>query len=338
MKKVILIALVAFLSSCSKFSYSVKDIDSTTLYVTMSQAPGGSAENYIVMMSRLVSSIHYVCHPDTALKVDCGEYYAAIFRADESAFEIKGLEAFRRDPSVSMQEVYACLHEGDEEEVGDMASFNAYSSFVTSADATLVVDFQKASFIDSAAVMCFTPRSLTQRLTFSLKVRSEQGVAIESLHAAVSGVPGKVRLMSGLIRNDEDNPTYRQVVDMKVVGMSEGAQVYEGTTSVLGLFPPTSSKYASGPGIFQVCMQASVMQDGVLKRRTFHVGINLKDVIAKAGLMEQAADCSGYRVIKSKARIDVPVILTVDVDKITSSAGEGLVEWVVNDDDIEVDV
>ena len=315
--------------SCSKFAYTTSDNDETVIYAAV---PTASSESCHVMMSRLVNSRHYVWEIDgDPRKVYSGEYYAVAYRASDM-YAITSLQEFRENPSVSMQEVYAVIP-ADTEDYGKLAQFNPYSSFVSAADGILEVDFKRVSVVDSAMVMCFLPESLTQKVTFRLKVRTGAGVEILSLRAAISGVPSKVRLMSGMVRNDVENTTHRQYVHM-----TETAGVYEGTISVLGLFPPVSESHTSGPGIFQVEVKASVEEGGRHYDRVFYAGINLKAVIGRADLLEEAEDRSGYRIRTSQAVIEVPAVLELQADKVVSGEGEGMEQWFENDADIEVEI
>ena len=316
--------------SCSKFAYTTSDNDQTVIYAAV---PTASSESCHVMMSRLVNSRHYVWEIDgDPRKVYSGEYYAVAYRASDM-YAITSLQEFRENPSVSMQEVYAVIP-ADTEDYGKLAQFNPYSSFVSGADGVLEVDFKRVSVVDSAMVMTFFPETLTQRVTFRLKVRTGAGVEIVSLRAAISGVPSKVRLMSGMVRNDVDNSTHRQYVPMS----KTGSGVYEGSVSVLGLFPPVSASHTSGPGIFQVEVKAGVDQDGRRYERMFYAGINLKSAIEQAALMEASDDRSGFRVRVSEALIEVPVVLDVRADSVVSGEGEGMEHWFENDADIEVEV
>ena len=317
-------------ASCSKFTYGGTDKDEASVSVsvaTESQVPCH------VLMSRLVNSCHYVWEvDDKPRKIKSGEYFAVAYRASD-LYDMTSLQEFSADPSVSMQDIYAVLP-SDTEDYGKLAQFNPYSSFVSGADDILEVDFRRVSVVDTAMVMTFFPESLTQRVTFRLKVRTGAGVEIVSLRAAVSGVPSKVRLMSGMVRNDVDNSTHRQYVPMS----KTGSGVYEGSVSVLGLFPPVSASHTSGPGIFQVEVKAGVDQDGRRYERMFYAGINLKSAIEQAALMEASDDRSGFRVRVSEALIEVPVVLEVRADSVVSGEGEGMEHWFENDADIEVEV
>lgn len=321
--------LMAVASSCSKFTYGGTDRDEASVYAAVAME---SKEQCHILMSRLVNSCHYMWDmDDMPRKVRFGEYFAIAYRASD-LYEITSLQEFSADPSVSMQDIYAVLP-SDAEDYGKFALFNPYSSFVSGADGILEVDFKRVSVADTSMILFFAPESLTQTITFRLKVRTGAGVEVEGLRAAVSGVPSKVRLMSGLVRNDTENTTRRQCVPMTEIG-----GVYEGTVSMLGLFPPVSESHTSGPGIFQVEVNASVEDGGRLYDRVFYAGINLKDVIERAALMEEAEDRSGYRIRVRQAVIEVPVVLELQADRVVSGEGEGLVQWFENDADIEVEI
>ena len=328
-----LVAIVVTVAalSCSKFSYHEPQYEESYVHV---EVDGDSEIPCRIMMSRLVNACHYVWEVDTlARPVGLGEYYAVAYRADDQ-YEISNENEFANDPSVSMQDVYAVLPP-DKESYGRISDFNPYSSFISPADGLLEFDFKKVSVADTATYVTFSPKSLTQDITFRLKVKAGQGVTVEKVSAAISGVPSKVRLLSGMLRNDAQNPTFRQFMNMTQVN---GSDMYEGSISVLGLFPPLSSQHTTGPGIFQVALQAVVAKDGKDYERVFYAAINLKSVIEKAGLMEQTEDMTGYRIRKSEAIIEIPVVLHVSADKVIPGDGEGLEQWFENDADIEVEV
>ena len=327
----IVLAVVAV--SCGKFAYHAAEHEESSVYVAVSDSHESDLPCH-VMMTRLVNACHYVWDVDTAShRVRLGEYYAVAYRAAE-LYDITSVNEFKADPAVSMQDVYAVLP-SDYENYGKLADFNPYSSFIRQADEHLECDFKKVSVADTSMVVVFNPEPMTQSITFRLRVRTGAGVTIERLTAAISGVPSKVRLMSGMVRNDAENPTYRQYIDMAKVGTSD---TYEGRVSVLGLFSPFSSSHTSGPGIFQVMVQAKVTDGGLEFNKTFYAGINMKSAIEGAGLMEQAEDRSGYRIRRSSAVIDVPVVLDVRADSIFPGDGEGLEKWFENDEDITVEV
>ena len=330
--------------ACSKFTYGGKVGDEAVVHVKVEPEDAGHV--YTVMASRLVNSIHYVWKDTLSQTVRHGEYYMAAFYADPDVYEIdkvagddvETLDRFAEDNSMSMQDVYVSVPIESDSEYGKLADYNPYSFFLKPADGLLACDFKKVSAIDTALTVTFKPRKLTQHLTFRLTIAPEPGVTVTGLQAAISGVAGKVRVMSGMIRNDSQNPTYRQYLEMEKVSES-GNIVYEGSTDVLGLFPPSSSVYTSGPGIFQAEISASVTINGVEYKRVFYVGINMKKIIENASLIEEAKDKSGFRVTRTEALLEVPVVLQVGFDKVVSGEGEGYEQWFVHDNsDLEFEV
>lgn len=336
MRKVMMFAIVVLAVSCGKFTYGGAENDATCVNTAIESTDEAV---YKIIASRMVNSLHYVWEADElSHSLSCGEYYLTAFHAQEGLYEIEGLDDFTNDVSVSMQDVYATVPCVDEDTQDRLAAFNPYASFVAPADGLLMCAFRKVSLRDSAQVVTFSPRSLTQNLVFRLKIRQMDGVRITGVRAAVSGVAARARLMSGMIRNDAENPTYRQYVGMSQTSANGDLLEYEGFAPVLGLFPPSSDEYVSGPGIFQVEVVATVSDGGKDVTKVFYAGINMKSVIEKAGLMEEAKDRSGFRIIKQDAVLLVPTVLEVGRDQVVSSEGEGLEKWFVNDADIEVEI
>ena len=81
-----------------------------------------------------------------------------------------------------------------------------------------------------------------------------------------------------------------------------------------------------------------VQDEGRTYARVFHAGINMKSIIEAAGLMEEAADRTGYRIVAREALLEIPVVLNVRKDRVISGDGGGLENWFVSDADIEVEI
>ena len=332
MKRVGLILLVVAAVSCSKFSYQEQKSEVTA--VSAGIKGGTKGLTYTVMAARMVNTLHYVWNADSVKMVRTGDYYAAAFSNEDTLYTIVGLDTFRNDDAASMQEVYAQLPEMPDSVQNMIADYNPYAPFIRSADSPLLCDFQKFTAQDSSMTVSFSPKDLTQQIVFRLRLKVERGVEVTSVRGALTGVAGRVRLMSGLLKNDADNPTFKQYLDME----EKGAGLYEGKASVLGLFPSESETYKVGPGILHLEVHASVDDEGVLRERIFHAGVNLKSLIKKAGLMEEAEDGSGYRNSCREAVIEIPTQLEVTKDKVMTGAGGGLEQWFVHEENIEVEV
>lgn len=320
-----------YLLSCSKFEYS-EEVQSDETLVSVNVGGKG----YRVMAERQVNSLHYLWQSDSveqALRV--GDYYAVAFLADEQTYQLSGLTEFVQDFSASMQDVYASLPELDLNDT--LVDCNPYSPFIRHADGPLMCASQRFSARDSLMTVTFEPVSLTQFLKFRFSLHVDQDVEISSVNAILSGVAGRVKLMTGQVRNDIENPTYKVHLNTQMV--SYGALMnYEASANILGLFPSVSEIYQVGPGILHLQVDAFVDDDGVLKEKVFYAGINLKALIEDAELMSEAEDQSGYRLNKAEAQIEIPVILEVKRDRVISGTGDGFSQWFINDGEINVEV
>ena len=177
-------------------------------------------------------------------------------------------------------------------------------------------------------------RSLTQKITFRIEIEVEEGVAIsgERMEAEISGVAGRIQMMSAQVRDS----SYRVIFDMVKTGQNAGRDVYEGDIDVLGLFPGDNGTDVVGAGILQLTIRAG--SDG--KERLFHAGVNLSDPIREAGLMEELEDGSGYRAARSSATIVVGSSLRISHDQVSQGDEvQGVEIWFDSEDnniDIEV--
>lgn len=325
--------LLSVLFSCSTFEYSDENqIELTAVTVNV------DGEGYKVMAGRQVKSVHYVWDVDSVSQmVKVGNYYATAFLAEGSLYRLDGLKEFQEDSTVSMQDVYASLPELSLEDRQEMVDCNPYAPYIEHADSLLMCASQRFTAQGSAMTLNFSPVSLTQQIKFRLHIRVDEGVEIKSVNAILSGVAGRVKLMTGLVRNDIDNPTYKLYMNMQMVS-EDDVRIYESTANVLGLFPSDSDMYRVGPGILHLEVSAFVEEDGEIRERVSYAGINLKSLIEGAGLMTEMEDKSGYRLSRTEALIDVPVVLEVRRDKVVSASGDGFTQWFVQDEEIDVDV
>ena len=257
------------------------------------------------------------------------------FNDAQSAYTIDALDDFASDKAVSLRDLYAVTSPLTPEEIGrDHADFNPAFGYVKES-IPLFLDVKKQTlFPDMTPDVALDMRSLTQKITFRIEIEVEEGVAIsgERMEAEISGVAGRIQMMSAQVRDS----SYRVIFDMVKTGQNAGRDVYEGDIDVLGLFPGDNGTDVVGAGILQLTIRAG--SDG--KERLFHAGVNLSDPIREAGLMEELEDGSGYRAARSSATIVVGSSLRISHDQVSQGDEvQGVEIWFDSEDnniDIEV--
>ena len=268
-----------------------------------------------------------------------GEYYIIAFSNPGSFYEISEYSEFQTNPAMSMRELYASLPEIPAEQVSqdqDLIDFNPYAGFYKPADEPIYIDVHKdAAFTvpSNKYSVTLSPRNLTRTLTLQLKVSCEEGVVIDKISTVLSGVVTKVQLMAGLMSPIN---TGKVAFDIAPIGTSEGSTLYQGSVNLLGIFPPEDRAYITGPGILQVLVHASVIDNGVVKQRVFHAGLNLKSTLEKAEMMVESDDKTGYTMKQqSELRmLEIGPELKVMKNQIMSGETEGLDYWKPNDAEI----
>ena len=322
-------------------------------------------EQVYVAMSRIINTVHYVwltdlsgnigqsylpqepgaggtvtpadaaAEPGAPGTVSNGEYYIMAFNDAQSAYTIDALDDFASDKAVSLRDLYAVSSPLTPEEIGkEHADFNPSFGYVKES-IPLFLDVKKQTlFPDMTPDVALDMRSLTQKITFRIEIEVEEGVAIsgERMEAEISGVAGRIQMMSAQVRDS----SYRVIFDMVKTGQNAGRDVYEGDIDVLGLFPGDNGTDVVGAGILQLTIRAG--SDG--KERLFHAGVNLSDPIREAGLMEELEDGSGYRAARSSATIVVGSSLRISHDQVSQGDEvQGVEIWFDSEDnniDIEV--
>lgn len=268
-----------------------------------------------------------------------GEYYIVAFSNPGLFYEISEYSEFQTNPAMSMRELYASLPEIPAEEVSqdqDLIDFNPYAGFYKPADEPLYIDVHKDAVLtvpSNKYNINLSPRNLTRTLTLQLKVSSEKGVVIDKISTVLSGVVTKVQLMAGLM---SPTNTGKVAFDITPVRKTEEYTLYQGSVNLLGIFPPEDRAYITGPGILQVLVHASVTDEGVVKQRVFHAGLNLKSTLEEAEMMVESDDKTGYTMKQqSELRmLEIGPELKVMKNQIMSGETEGLDYWKPNDAEI----
>ena len=375
---VAVVLLLAFAVSCNRFEYgydennpgATKPNESPLSFSVSWGSAGVSStsrpDQLIVLMGRKVNSLHYIWTLDSngafiyppvegtddesqeteevtpeIQTIANGEYYTVAFSNTDSFYEISEYSEFQSNPAMSMKELYITLPELQAEDVSDdqdLIDFNPYAGFYKSAGAPIYMDVVKSfTFPSSQNVINLTPKSLTRILTVQLKVSCEAGVVVDRISTVLSGVATKVQLMSGLMSPKYTGKLAFDVAPKNVVGEYT---IYQGNASVLGIFPPEDRAYVTGPGILQVSVHASVTENGVVRQRVFHAGLNLKRTLEEADMMVESDDKTGY-TMKQQSELRVLEILPelkVMKNQIMAGDTEGLDQWFENEAEIMPEV
>ena len=284
-----------------------------------------------------------------------GDYYAIAIAhgTDDYKYTISGLDEFATDLDVAMTTITATVPILTKEEItaSDLLEFNPTCPYIHSADPLYseVKKFTLPPLNDSdptvsrkeedLVLLTLRPNRITRELTFRVYINHDEGVTIESLTGVISGVPRSISMMTGIIAASERRASGKVHFSMEEVSSDGQKHTYEGKVGVLGLFPADDPAYITGPGILQLFVRASAIENDVRKERLMHAGLNIYDLIKKADLMilVDEYEKSGYRSTKD-ATLDVNIPLTITRTQVISGSGQGLVEWKDNDDDINLEV
>lgn len=347
--------VLAIIAGCSKVEYTGGKDTPTETFVRYTLDWEGQTEvpsEITVAMSRILHTVHFSCLMDslgtmksvfqdstmtpcdtlTGLTMPNGEYYIAAFNSTPDSYTISGYESFISDNAASMREIYILCPPLTEEEkeqlIGeDVADFNPTQAYIGNMS-PVFTDVQKVNIhpeIDTTVTL--SPRPLTQDIIFRIGVETDIEVDILSIKAEISGVAGKIQLMTGHI---SDTATFRVPFVMEKRRRDTQADIYEGRITTLGIFPSPDKTFITGPGILQLSIHAEA--DG--HERVFRVGINLKQSITEAGLMEKVSDSERlFRTTKPEAVLDIASRLRISKNQVVLDGnGQGVEEWFENED------
>ena len=180
------------------------------------------------------------------------------------------------------------------------------------------------------------PQPLTRKLTVKVKIDVEEGVKIDRLVGAFSGIPSEVQLMTGYV---SDKHTGKVPFEFT----SDDGKNFEGTIHIFGLFPPANEEQFAGPGILTLSIQASAEENGTKHSTIFYNNVNMKKEIEDAEIMILTEDRSAYRFSDTENTDNQGAYLEIkdfnmmvsdsNVDKITkymvvSGKGQGFNKWI----------
>ena len=291
----------------------------------VSQGDGGNVapDGMTVILTRTVNEIHYIwtvgndgmihgTETPSRPSIKHGDYYAAAFYADESAFVFKGLDEFRRgsSPMSSVSAVLPAVSDAElKTEFGVSGSeFGVEYAVVGNADRLWHAAGRLSSNSDNTPVLSFTPADLSIDMDFKLTLRLVAGAQVSSVTAALAGVPASVSLMTG---NASQNAVGKSVFKMDAVSVSGESVTFAGKLRTLGAFPSSYGSYIAGSGIVWLAIDASA---GSAQKRLY-AGVNISSQINGQGIMEKNGD--GYRLAKNHAVFNMGT-LTLDGEKLVS--------------------
>lgn len=269
-------------------------------------------------------------------EVEPGDYYVMAFNLDTALYAVDGMRDFLADASYSMRDLRLQAREMDDAAVAAFvgnshADFNPSYAYIRDSG-PLFLDVMKETFAEGAVKsLRLEPERLTQRIAIRFRLELEEGVEVERITGEISGVAGEVELMSGTV---DDSVTYRSLFEAAEVSREGQVSLYEGVVNVLGLFPGKDDSFITGPGILQLSIRA---RSGEYER-VFHAGINLKETITRAGLMNALPGDAGFRTAREEAELQVESLLRIRNDQVEPGGeGQGVENW-FNSDNIDVEL
>ena len=146
-----------------------------------------------------------------------------------------------------------------------------------------------------------SPQKVTQDITISFPMYTDEEVTIDSIVAEISGIPRKMMVYTGVIVADT---TYKMLFPIKIdqtntkkatLKVEENGKVVKkeytqtecvGDISVIGLLANQDPKHRTGAGILVLCIYAKTTNEvGVVKTKTQYAKINLYNTIREAHLL-----------------------------------------------------
>ena len=183
------------------------------------------------------------------------------------------------------------------------------------------------------------PRPLTRKVTIKITLGAEEGVSIDRVYGALSGIPSSIHLMTGYVSE-------KNTGKMPLEFTTTDGKNFETSINVFGVFSPTSVDQFAGPGILNLSVQASTEESGVIYRRMDHTDINMKTAIDAAEIMIHTDDKTAYRfsdtektdgdgnyieikefVLKAEFKAENHVFKNITKEWIITGKGQGFSDW-----------
>lgn len=317
-----------------------------------SRSPEQETDDTLALLDSVISGLETM--PDSLVASDTnivlnGTYYVMAFNYDAGNYYVSAMNQFVRDSVFSLRDLYAEIPALSDDERMERyphhnPRFNPNFSYILNAG-PLFMDARQVVIPYEGDNISLTPKPLTQRLTFQIDMLLETGVSISRMYADISGVVGKVELMSGEVYDDT---TYKVCFDFKEYSRGEETKIdndtttyqlieYRGSVDVLGLFPSDNETYRTGKGIINLTVSAKAGK----KERRFYAGLNLKTQLEQAQLLKLTDDGLGYRIAQhDSTEVLIPATeLVIKKSLVMSGDGQGTVVWEYDENnDIEIEM
>lgn len=301
--------------------------------------PDSLPANTMVLMSELVSTTNYLFDRKTGFSISRdndfpvknGDYFIISVATDQKDLTVRGVESFLKDsdPSgVSVLEVgLTPLTEtqivekycpGLESIAFSYPAVPEMEPLYVSIDNRAPVYFREAG---DTVTVTLKPAEAVLALDFKVKLELEEGVAVDSMFAAISGVPYKLTLMDGVAPKDSLGKTFFK---MAPVSGEYASGYYAGTVRTMGLFSADFGDYITGPGIFWMAITASC--EG--RTRVIGAGLNLKEQIDSVGIMKSADEGQNWTLAVAGASFEIDKTYTISKEMIMSGGTDGSGDWI----------
>ena len=169
-------------------------------------------------------------------------------------------------------------------------------------------------------------------------------VYLDTLKAAISGLPAKAQLMSGYLTDQNTGKmgfNMKKSSDSRVNDTTTELTLYEGTyegsVNAFGLFPAINMEYLTGPGILNVFLYPKIYYENaygkkVALTRIFHASLNIKEEIDAAKIMVQVPDRDYYVYGKDgDTDLIIRTSIILSYEDVLSGTSQGLKEWTTNE-------
>lgn len=288
------------------------------------------------------------------LAVRSGEYKFIAVQADHDTYDLSGVDSCMQliEEAGRVQDKYVSYTLFNKEQITEFANdwedHNSYSQFIQPDVKPFFFDTLSVIKIDNGInVIRFTPKPITQNIDVIFNIKKDLSIipfVIDSVYAELGGVPVTFSIANHFIETEK---TAKILFPMSLT--SESGTIIQdsqdniylrcfGNIDVSTVINCKDSKTATGPGILQVILYTTGIDDGVKKKRRMQGKINLYYTLLDSNLTTWAEDCEHIVRNGEHAQIIIDVDLNVNAQGIINGKdGEGIDRW-LNSDNIIIDL